>query len=133
MELRQCWLSSSRIAEISVPAWPIPIHHTKFVIAKPHITGTRMPQMPTPLANSTATDSRNRNSSPSPTVTPGKPEQRRLLGQHDRGDLVGDACRRYSPGAMISRGCRFFDYLCVHLPWLRLSLDLRVRIAQLAR
>ena len=34
MELRQLWFSSSRIAEISVPAWPIPIHQTKFVIAK---------------------------------------------------------------------------------------------------
>ena len=27
------------MAEISVPAWPIPIHHTKFVMANPHITG----------------------------------------------------------------------------------------------
>ena len=28
-----------RIAEISVPAWPIPIHQTKLMIAKPHPTG----------------------------------------------------------------------------------------------
>ena len=40
------------MAEISVPAWPIPIHHTKFVMANPHITGTRMPHTPTPLASS---------------------------------------------------------------------------------
>jgi hypothetical protein len=26
---------SSRIAEISVPAWPMPIHQTKLMIAKP--------------------------------------------------------------------------------------------------
>ena len=39
IELRHDWFSSSRIAEISVPAWPIPIHQTKLVMAKPHITG----------------------------------------------------------------------------------------------
>ena len=27
------------MAEISVPAWPIPIHQTKLMIAKPHATG----------------------------------------------------------------------------------------------
>ena len=68
MELRQRWLSSSRMAEISVPAWPIPIHHTKFVMANPHITGVRMPQMPTPLASSSATASRNSSSRPKPTA-----------------------------------------------------------------
>src|SRR5664279_5797573 len=45
IELRHDWLSSNRIAEISVPAWPIPIHQTKLVIANPHITGFLMPQM----------------------------------------------------------------------------------------
>jgi len=29
IELRQVWRSRQRIAEISVPAWPMPIHHTK--------------------------------------------------------------------------------------------------------
>ena len=43
--------SSSRIAEISVPAWPIPIHHTKLTMANPQPTGMLMPQMPTPLTN----------------------------------------------------------------------------------
>ena len=37
------------MAEISVPAWPMPIHHTKLMIAKPQATGTLMPQMPTPM------------------------------------------------------------------------------------
>ncbi len=37
------------MAEISVPAWPMPIHQTKLTIAKPQPTGTLMPQMPTPL------------------------------------------------------------------------------------
>ena len=35
---------------MNVPACPIPIHHTKFTIAKPQATGILMPQMPTPLA-----------------------------------------------------------------------------------
>jgi hypothetical protein len=39
------------MAEISVPAWPIPTHQTKFTIAKPHATGTFTPQMPTPTAS----------------------------------------------------------------------------------
>src|SRR3954471_12076503 len=41
--------SKKRIAEISVPAWPIPIHHTKLTIPHPHITGCRTPQTPTPV------------------------------------------------------------------------------------
>ncbi len=49
MELRHSWRKSSRMAEISVPAWPIPIHHTKLVMAKPQPTGIMMPQIPTPL------------------------------------------------------------------------------------
>ena len=39
------------MAEISVPAWPMPIHHTKLVMAKPQPTGTLLPQMPTPFTN----------------------------------------------------------------------------------
>src|SRR5713101_1513200 len=34
IEVRQVWRRSSRMAEISVPAWPMPIHHTKLTIAK---------------------------------------------------------------------------------------------------
>ena len=37
------------MAEISVPAWPIPIHQTKLMMAKPQPTGMLMPQTPTPL------------------------------------------------------------------------------------
>ena len=39
MELRQPCLKSSRMAEISVPAWPMPIHQTKLMIANPQATG----------------------------------------------------------------------------------------------
>ena len=55
MELRQLCLKRRRIAEIRVPAWPIPIHHTKLMIAKPHATGIVRPQMPVPLRNSQVT------------------------------------------------------------------------------
>src|SRR6202007_615767 len=43
------------MAEISLPAWPIPIHQTKLTMANPQPTGMLMPQIPTPLANSQAT------------------------------------------------------------------------------
>src|ERR1700738_2471214 len=52
IELRQVCLNSSRIAEINVPAWPIPIHHTKLMIANPQAPGIVTPQMPTPFRKS---------------------------------------------------------------------------------
>ena len=55
MELRQPCLNSSRMAEISVPAWPMPIHQTKLMMAKPQATGCVMAQMPTPFRNSQVT------------------------------------------------------------------------------
>ena len=55
IELRQPCLKSSRMAEISVPAWPIPIHQTKLMIANPHAPGIVTPQIPTPLSTSHVT------------------------------------------------------------------------------
>ena len=49
MELRHFWKTSRRMAEMNVPAWPMPIHQTKLIMANPHATGTLMPQMPVPL------------------------------------------------------------------------------------
>jgi hypothetical protein len=49
MELRHDCRSSKRIAEINVPAWPIPIHHTKLTMAKPQPMGMVEPQMPMPF------------------------------------------------------------------------------------
>ena len=49
MDVRHFWCSRRRIAEMSVPAWPIPIHQTKLTMAKPQAVGMRMPQIPTPL------------------------------------------------------------------------------------
>ena len=37
------------MAEIRVPAWPMPIHQTKLTISKPQPMGVVSPQMPMPL------------------------------------------------------------------------------------
>ena len=49
IDVRHCWRSRSRMAEISVPAWPMPIHQTKLMMSKPQPTGMLMPQMPMPV------------------------------------------------------------------------------------
>src|SRR5512142_3356665 len=49
-EVRHFWRNRNRIAEISVPAWPIPTQKTKFVISKAHPTVVLSPQVPTPVA-----------------------------------------------------------------------------------
>ncbi len=49
IEVRQRWRKRNKMAEISVPAWPMPIHHTKLTIAQPHMTGWPRPQTPTPV------------------------------------------------------------------------------------
>jgi hypothetical protein len=49
IDMRHCCLKSRRIAEMSVPAWPMPIHHTKFTIGNAQPTGMFVPQMPTPF------------------------------------------------------------------------------------
>ena len=45
IDMRHCCLNSSRMAEISVPAWPMPIHHTKLMMSNAQPTGTLLPQM----------------------------------------------------------------------------------------
>jgi hypothetical protein len=56
IEVRQSCLRSSRIAEISVPAWPIPIHQTKLMMSNAQPTGWLLPQMPMPFNSSQPTD-----------------------------------------------------------------------------
>jgi hypothetical protein len=48
MDCRHFWRIRSRMAEIRVPAWPIPIHQTKLTMANPQPTGMLIPQTPTP-------------------------------------------------------------------------------------
>ena len=52
IDMRHCCLKSSRIAEISVPAWPMPIHQTKLMMSNAQPTGMLLPQMPMPLSSS---------------------------------------------------------------------------------
>ena len=52
IEVRHCCRNSSRMAEISVPAWPMPIHQTKLMMSKAQPTGTLLPQMPMPFISS---------------------------------------------------------------------------------
>src|ERR1700722_3458362 len=49
IDVRQRWRSRNKMAEINVPACPMPIHHTKLMMAQPHMTGCCKPQMPTPV------------------------------------------------------------------------------------
>src|ERR1035437_3012442 len=51
IELRQVWRSRHRMAEISVPAWPMLIHHTKLTMANPQPMGMLMPHIHVPLMN----------------------------------------------------------------------------------
>ena len=51
IDVRQSCLKSSRIAEISVPAWPMPIHQTKLMMSNAQPTGMLLPQMPMPLSS----------------------------------------------------------------------------------
>ena len=49
IEVRHCCWNSSKMAEISVPAWPMPIHQTKLMMPKAQPTGMLLPQAPMPL------------------------------------------------------------------------------------
>ncbi len=58
------------MAEISVPAWPIPIHQTKLMMANPHAPGMVTPQMPTPFRKSHVRAMINSVATPPATVSP---------------------------------------------------------------
>src|ERR1044072_3433448 len=49
IEVRHFWRSKNKIAEISVPACPIPIQKTKFVISHAQPFGMLFPHVPTPV------------------------------------------------------------------------------------
>src|SRR6478609_2818348 len=49
IDMRHCCLNSNRIAEMSVPAWPMPIHQTKLMIGNAQPTGWLVPKMPMPV------------------------------------------------------------------------------------
>lgn len=70
IDVRHCCRSSNRIAEISVPACPIPIHQTKLIMSKPQPTGTLTPQMPIPLYSKEPMVSTMTPSNPNPNAAP---------------------------------------------------------------
>jgi len=45
IDMRQSCLNNNRMAEMSVPAWPMPIHQTKLMMSNAQPTGTLLPQM----------------------------------------------------------------------------------------
>src|SRR5690349_20599060 len=49
MAVRQFWRSRNRIAEISVPAWPMPTQNTKLTMSQAQPTGLLLPQIPIPF------------------------------------------------------------------------------------
>ena len=49
MEVRHFCRSRKRMAEIKVPAWPIPIQNTKLVMSHAQNTGLLLPHTPMPL------------------------------------------------------------------------------------
>ena len=54
MPVRHFCRKRKRIAEISVPAWPMPIQKTKLTMGQPQNTGFRLPHTPTPFQTSHA-------------------------------------------------------------------------------
>ena len=94
IDVRQPCLSSSRIAEISVPAWPMPIHQTKLMIAKPQPTGMLTPQMPVPLMSSQVTAMPSMPMSMKPIDTTMNQVSGVRAGEDDAADLVGDRAER---------------------------------------
>ena len=55
IEVRQVWRKRKRIAEMSVPACPMPTQNTKFVMSHAQPTGWLRPQMPIPSQKSQET------------------------------------------------------------------------------
>jgi hypothetical protein len=74
MLVRHSWRNNNRIALMSVPAWPMPIHQTKLVMSNAQPTGTFNPHTPMPLISSQATDANRtiirRNEMPNPMIHP---------------------------------------------------------------
>ncbi len=56
IDVRHFWRNRKRIAEISVPAWPMPTQNTKLTMAKPQLTGWLRPQTPVPSQTSQPTE-----------------------------------------------------------------------------
>src|SRR5262249_9258022 len=74
IDVRHVCFNSRRIAEMSVPAWPMPIHQTKLVMSNAHPTGMSLPQIPMPLTvryvSDTSSHTEKRNAVAKPAYQP---------------------------------------------------------------
>ena len=71
------------MAEISVPAWPIPIHQTKLVMAKPHSDGNVDAPDADALGKQQRHGHRKKQQQREADRETGEPEQRSLAGEDD--------------------------------------------------
>src|SRR5579863_8945492 len=99
IEFLQLCLKRSRMAEISVPAWPMPIHHTKLMMAKPQATGWVMAQMPTPFRNSQVTAT-SRTVAPPPAMPRNARKPRGVRGVSTIREILSVIDLKVSPSAM---------------------------------
>ena len=135
IDVRHSWCSSSRIAEISVPAWPMPIHQTKLTIAKPHVD--RDVDAPDADARDEQVGDRDEQEHrPARTPTPKPSHQRQSYGRVRtmRADLVGDRAEACAPARCTGRRRRRRPVArIVGSAWhvaTSLRLELGVRVAQ---
>jgi hypothetical protein len=94
IDVRHVCFSSRRIAEISVPAWPMPIHQTKLVMSNAQPTGMLLPQMPMPLGHQIGERDEQQTGEQQRSAEAGVPAKRCPARQDDRADLVGDRAER---------------------------------------
>src|SRR5215210_3831567 len=100
IDVRHVCFNSSRIAEISVPAWPMPIHHTKLVMSNAQPIGTLLPQMPMPVTTRLASDANSssvsRKARPNPSHQPSD-----VLRDRTMALILSVTDPKVWPGAMI--------------------------------
>src|SRR5208282_3398903 len=85
--------------EMSVPAWPMPIHQTKLMMANPHATGCVMAQMPTPVRNSQVTAT-NSTVAPPPAIVKRANQPIGVCGVSTMRAIFSVIDRKVCPGAM---------------------------------
>src|SRR5690606_10340058 len=109
MELRQFWRKIKRTAEISVPAWPIPTHHTKSVISHAQPTVLFSPQAPIPVQNVYPTLITHNIAPHAATI---KPIHQALLGLFSTGSKISSVICAYVMSLPVTNGSLNIDSLC---------------------
>ncbi len=120
IELRHDCRSSSRMAEISVPACPIPIHHTKLTMANPQPMGMVTPQMPDSFDKQVGDGEQQHHQEQKGHPKTDEPPVGSRTSQHDRADLVRD--RAQGVAGFDDRGALVFDWVCHDLAALRVRV-----------